>query len=94
MTKKDPLAGVAERVEKASCKHPHLVFTRNGFQLKCVDCDRRYIAAFNNDSVEYDIGDFSYIQPSIVDGSPRHSPDEAPRTEKKPKTPEKIKKIR
>lgn len=95
MTKKaDPLALAAERLEQTNCKHPHLVFTRNGFQLNCVDCDRRYVAALDDSGVQYDIGDFSYMQPAIADGSPRHSPDEAPRIAKKPKIAEKTKKIR
>ena len=92
--KKDLLEGLADRVQNLSCQHPHLKFTRNGFQLKCVDCDQRYIAALDKDGIEYDMGNFLYTQPEIVDGSPRHSPDEAPRTEKKPKPPEKTKKIR
>ena len=76
---KDPLAEVAQA---ESCTHPHLQFERKGFQMRCLDCKRRFVAALDNKGVEFDVADFTYWNPKIVDGEFRHSPHEAVRTTK------------
>lgn len=80
VTKKDdPLAKIAEEERIAACKHPHVQFQRKGFEIRCLDCPRRWVAAMTQKGIEYDMADFGYWNPKIPDGDFRHSPDEVQR---------------
>jgi hypothetical protein len=79
--KTDLLAKVAKAEKIAACLHPHLRFGRFGFQIQCLDCPRRWVAAMDNSGVQYDIADFGYSNPKIPEGEFRHSPNEMPRTD-------------
>lgn len=79
--KNDPLVEVAKAAKRAVCLHPHVKFSRFGFQIQCVDCPRRWVAAMDHNGIQYDIADFSYANPKILDNEFRHSPNETPRTD-------------
>lgn len=81
MKKVDPLAIFAKAEQQKTCKHPHLQFDRWGFQLKCIDCKKRWVAAWTDpQGKDLDLPDVTYINPALTSAEFRHSPSEAPRT--------------
>lgn len=78
MKKADPLAAVIKKMEDAQCMHPDLQFKRFGYQISCVHCPKRWLAAFGNS----DIPDYTYGNPAISDAEYRHSPAAPPRRSK------------
>jgi len=75
----DPLEKHAKEQERKACTHEHLQFGRFGFELKCLDCKRRYVVAMDG----FDIADFAYGNPALTDGDFRHGTREPARQEPK-----------
>ena len=82
--KLDPLAAIAKAEENKNCKHPHLQFGRSAYQLKCIDCKRRWVTAWVDvNGMDTEMPDLTYSNSSVTDQEFRHTPNELPRQAKK-----------